>query len=163
MAEQIAITKTCLFKYAEIFITKNENFQIKNSDIFHISAQNIDCRYSLEPPRRGGSNEYPQSMFLSRNKKNNVYPCKPQFYYLKWGLRGSKLYRHVFVMKSAKSVELRGLYTFGSFSAILYKGDNFCDFQFAFLQTKRLLKRGLILTERKTSTIKAEILPKSPS
>ena len=31
--------------------------------IFHISAQNIDCRYSLEPPRRGGSNEYLQSMF----------------------------------------------------------------------------------------------------
>ena len=28
-----------------------------------ISAQNIDCGYSLEPPRRGGSNEYPQSMF----------------------------------------------------------------------------------------------------
>ena len=52
-------------------------FQIKNSDIFHISAQNIDCGYSLEPPRRGGSNEYPQSMFLSRNKKNNVFPCKP--------------------------------------------------------------------------------------
>ena len=31
--------------------------------IFLISAQNIDCVYSLEPPRRGGSNEYPQSMF----------------------------------------------------------------------------------------------------
>ena len=45
---------------------------MKNSDIFHISAQNIDCGYSLEPPRRGGSNEYPQSMFLSRNKKNNA-------------------------------------------------------------------------------------------
>ena len=27
---------------------KNEHFQIKNSDIFHISAQNIDCGYSLE-------------------------------------------------------------------------------------------------------------------
>ena len=37
---------------------RNENFQMKNSDNFHISAQNIDCRYSLEPPRRGGSNEY---------------------------------------------------------------------------------------------------------
>ena len=71
---------------------------MKNSDIFHISARNIDCGYSLEPPRRGGSNEYPQSMFLSRKKKNNVYPCKPQFYYIKVGLRGSKLYRHVFVM-----------------------------------------------------------------
>ena len=31
--------------------------------IFLISARNIDCEYSLEPPRRGGSNEYPQSMF----------------------------------------------------------------------------------------------------
>ena len=41
---------------------KKKKFQIKNSDIFHISAQNIDCGYSLEPPRRGGSNEYPQSV-----------------------------------------------------------------------------------------------------
>ena len=70
---------------------KTENFQIKNSDIFHISAQNIDCGYSLEPPRRGGSNEYPQSMCLSRNKKNNVYPCKPQFYYIKVGFKGVKI------------------------------------------------------------------------
>ena len=33
--------------------------------IFLISAQNIDCGYSLEPPRRGGSNKYPQSMFCA--------------------------------------------------------------------------------------------------
>ena len=69
---------------------KSENFQIKKSDILHISAQNIDCGYSLEPPQRGGSNEYPQSMFLSRNKKNNVYPCKPQYYYIKVGFKGVK-------------------------------------------------------------------------
>ena len=50
--------------YTENFTTKtNENFLMKNSDIFHISAQNIDCGYSLELPRRGGSNEYQQSMF----------------------------------------------------------------------------------------------------
>ena len=48
---------------------KKENFQIKNSDIFHISAQNIDCGYSLDPLQRGGSNEYIQPMFLSINKK----------------------------------------------------------------------------------------------
>ena len=66
-------------------------FHIKNSDIFHISAQNIDCGYPLEPPCRGGSNEYPQSMFLSRNNKNNVYPCKPQFYYIKVGFKGVKI------------------------------------------------------------------------
>ena len=46
---------------------------MKTSGTFHISAQNVDCGYSLEPPRRGGSNEYPQSMFFSRSKKSNVY------------------------------------------------------------------------------------------
>ena len=70
---------------------KTENFPIKYSDIFHISTQNIDCGYSLEPPRRGGSNEYSQSMFSSRNKENNVYPYKPQFYYLKVGFKGVKI------------------------------------------------------------------------
>ena len=73
-------------------LPKNENFQIKKkSDIFHISVQNIDCGYSLEPPQRGDSNEYSQSMFLSRNKKNNVYPCKPQFYYINLGFKGVKI------------------------------------------------------------------------
>ena len=55
--------------YGKFQFQKTENFQIKNSDSSHVSAQNIDCGYSLEPPRRGGSNEYPQSVFLSRNKK----------------------------------------------------------------------------------------------
>ena len=45
------ITKTRLFKYLENFTTKNWKFSDKNSDIFHISAQNIDCGYSLEPRR----------------------------------------------------------------------------------------------------------------
>ena len=31
--------------------------------IFLCLLKNIDCGYSLEPPRRGGSNENPQSMF----------------------------------------------------------------------------------------------------
>ena len=73
----------------KILPPKNGNFSHKKkSVIFHISAQNIDCGYSLEPPRRGGSNEYPQSMFFSRNNKNNVYSCKPQFYYIKVGFKG---------------------------------------------------------------------------
>ena len=28
---------------------------------------------------------------LSRNKKNNAYPCKPQFYYIKVGFKGVKI------------------------------------------------------------------------
>ena len=47
-----SITKTRLFKYIENFTTKKGKISDKNnSDIFHISAQNIDCGYSLEPPR----------------------------------------------------------------------------------------------------------------
>ena len=75
-----------------------KNFQIKNPDILHIFAQNRDCGYLLEPPRRVGFNAYTQSMFLSRNTKTNVHPCKPQFYYIKVRFKGLKLYRHVFVM-----------------------------------------------------------------
>ena len=63
----------------KILPPKTENFQMKNSDIFHISAQNIDCGYSLEPPWRGGSNEYPQSMFLSRIRKIMYTPVNPSF------------------------------------------------------------------------------------
>ena len=61
---------------------------MKTSGSFHNSAQNVDCGYLLVSPRQGGSNEYPQSMFLSWNKKINVYPCKPQFYYIKVGFKG---------------------------------------------------------------------------
>ena len=67
---------------------KNEHFQMKTSDSVLISALNVDCGYLLEPPRRGGSNEYPQSMFLSRDKKTNVYPCKPQFNCIIVGFKG---------------------------------------------------------------------------
>ena len=59
---------------------------MKNSVIFLISAQNINCGYSLDPPRRGGSNEYPQSMFwaeirviflISAQKINCGYSLDP--------------------------------------------------------------------------------------
>ena len=66
----------------DIFLAlKIENFQWKNVDIFLIFAQNIDCGYTLEPPHRGGSNEYPQSMFWSKNKKNEFTPPTPVLLY----------------------------------------------------------------------------------
>ena len=86
-----SITKTCLFKYIENFTTKKWKFSDKTFDILYISAQNKDFGYSLEPPRRGGSNEYPKSMFLSRIKKNNVCPWKPQFYCIKVGFKEVKV------------------------------------------------------------------------
>ena len=35
-------------------------------------------------------------MFLSRNKKNNVYPCKSQFYSIKVGFKGVKIIKACF-------------------------------------------------------------------
>ena len=67
-------------QYTEILkVVKNEKFHQKKFDIFLIFAQNIDCGYMLEPPRRGGSNEYPQSMFWSKNKKNRYTLAYPSF------------------------------------------------------------------------------------
>ena len=46
--------------------------------ILLISAQDMVCGYLLEPPRRGGSNDYPQCVFWAdRNRK------KYQIFYLK--------------------------------------------------------------------------------
>ena len=76
-------------QYTKIFkVVKNENVQQKMFDFFLIFAQNIDCGYMLEPPRRGGSNEYPQSMFWSKNKKNRYTPAYPNFALKKWGSGG---------------------------------------------------------------------------
>ena len=50
-------------------------------------AQNIDCGYMLELPQRGSSNEYPQSIFGTKNKKIGIL-CKPQFCYIKVGYEG---------------------------------------------------------------------------
>ena len=59
------ITKTYLYNFDPL---KSHFYIVKLGFtgayiIFLIPAQNIDCGYSLEPPHRGGSNEYPQSMF----------------------------------------------------------------------------------------------------
>ena len=86
----------CLYRskkslYATDWISDEaiEQFQYKICYIFLIIAQNIDCGYTLEPPRpRGGSNEYPQSMFFSKNKKTRYTTANPSFAILKLGSRG---------------------------------------------------------------------------
>ena len=74
----MALRKHAYSNILNILQPKKENFQMKSSDIFHISAQSIDCEYSLEPPRRGGSSEYPQYVCY-QNKKNNAYPVNSSF------------------------------------------------------------------------------------
>ena len=77
--------------YWKFYHKKNENFQINNPDIFHISAQNIDCGYSLEPFCEAVLTSTHNLCFWEEIRKNNVYPCKPQFYYIKEGFKGVKI------------------------------------------------------------------------
>ena len=65
---------------------KYENFQIKILIFFLCLLKNIDCGYSLEPPRRGGSNEYPQSMFWAEIWKIMYTPVNPSFTIYKSGV-----------------------------------------------------------------------------
>ena len=64
--------------------------------IFLISAQNVDCGYSLEPPHQGGSNETKNLCFEQKYEKY-------QFFIWKFSVSAGEifnmyLYRRVFVM-----------------------------------------------------------------
>ena len=97
------ITKTYLYN----FDTLKPHFYIIKLGftgvyiIFLISAQNIDCGYLLEPPRRGGSNEYPQSMFCAEIWKISEFFLSENVQFLEIQC-AIHLNRHVFVMSSAR-------------------------------------------------------------
>ena len=87
-----ALRKLAHAIYRDCFsAVKIENFICQNKfDIFNNFAQNIDCGYWLEPPRRGGSNEYPQSLcltFLSKIRKIGIPLHTPVLLY-KSGVQG---------------------------------------------------------------------------
>ena len=88
----LPITKTCLYSFDPI---KPHFYIVKLGFIgvyinFLISAQNIDCGYSLEPPHRGGSNEYAQSMFWAEIWKIS------EFFIWKFSCFGVKIF-NIFV------------------------------------------------------------------
>ena len=95
------ITKTCLY----IFDPLQPHFHIIKLGftgvyfIFLISAQNIECGYSLEPPRRGGSNDYPQSIFEQKYEKYQ-FLLSENLQLWRWTFLYIYLNRRVFVMNS---------------------------------------------------------------
>ena len=76
---RLSLGKHAYSNILKILQSKKENVPIKKSDIFHISSLNIDYEYSLEPPRRGGSNVYPQTMFFNKVWKIMHTPVNPSF------------------------------------------------------------------------------------
>ena len=58
------ITKTYLYNFDPLKLLYIKTGVYRGIHYFFLFLlKNMDCGYSSEPPRRGGSNEYPQSMF----------------------------------------------------------------------------------------------------
>ena len=69
---------------------------MKMQQVFFL-IQNIDCGYSLESPRRVGSNVYPHSYVLSKNIENIKKNSTEYFQFLQLR-KMCILYGRVFVM-----------------------------------------------------------------
>ena len=94
----VSITKTYLYNFDPLkprFYIVKLGF-IGYTLIFLFPLKNIDCGYSFEPPRRGGSNEYPQLYVLSRNMKSTGFSSESfHFLVIQFSIH---LNRRVFVM-----------------------------------------------------------------
>ena len=93
-----AITKTCLYNFNPL---KPNLYRVKRvyrdyTLFFLFLLKNIDCGYSLEPPRRGNSNEYPQSMSWAEIWKISDLSENFQFLVVKFSVYLNRL---VFVMR----------------------------------------------------------------
>ena len=63
--------------------------------------------YSLEAPQRGASNEYPQHMFLSRNKKDiRIFRMKKAPYLLLWIIQSQQSLLYCFYYSTEKARDL---------------------------------------------------------
>ena len=102
------ITKTCLYNFDPL---KPHFYIVKLGFtgvyiIFLISAQKHRLWYSLEPPRRGGSNEYPQSMFWAEI----------------WSILGFFIWKFSFFRGTIFSIFEQACFRNGRFA----KRENFC-------------------------------------
>ena len=71
-------------QYTAIFHgCKNVNFQMKTYNIFLFLLKNIDCGYT-------------HNLCFRAKIRKNVYPCTPQFYYIKVGYKGILVTRTCF-------------------------------------------------------------------
>ena len=102
------ITKTCLYNFDPLkphFYIVKLGFTGVYIIYFLFLLENIDCGYSLEPPHRGGSNKYPQSMFWAEIWKISEFFLSENFQFLEVEF-SIYLNRRVFVMRRLKMSHL---------------------------------------------------------
>ena len=72
----------------------NLKISLEKFDIFNVFVQNIDCGYSLEPPRRSGSNVPTISCFGSKIREIGIPMYTPVLLY-KSGVLGGILFMDI--------------------------------------------------------------------
>ena len=85
----VFITKTCLYNFDPLkphFYIVKLRFTRVYIIFSYFCSKNINCGYLLEPPHRGGSNEYPQSMFWAETWKIS------EFFIWKFSFFGRKIF-----------------------------------------------------------------------
>ena len=75
-----------LIHYENTQVWHSEYFHDSKTDIFLIKSFDICLIFASNNADLTGT--HAQSLFSGDNKKHNVYPCKPHFFYIKWGLHG---------------------------------------------------------------------------
>ena len=83
-----ALRKHAYTNIQKISPPKTENFHIKKLRYFSYFCSKRRLWVLVRTASERRFERVPTIYVLSRNKKNNVYPCKPQFYYIKVGFKG---------------------------------------------------------------------------
>ena len=66
IAQQIFYENMPIQIYWKFYHQRMKIFRLKSLTFFIFLLKNIDCGHSLESPRWGGYNEYPQTMFFEQ-------------------------------------------------------------------------------------------------
>ena len=87
----LSITKTCIFKYTENFTIKKWIFSDKTFWYFSCFCSKHILRILVRTASTRRFWRVSTIYVFEQKWENNVYPCKPQFYYIKVGFKGVKI------------------------------------------------------------------------
>ena len=132
------ITKTCLYDIDPLkpqFLYSKTGVYGGIRYFFLFLLKNINCGYSLEPPRRGGSNEYLQPMFWAEIWKMS------EIFIWKFSVFGSEIYVLNRNMKNVRDFYLK-IFSFWKWNFSLYLNRHVfvmrrCSIEFSFVSVLR--------------------------
>ena len=87
LCNPLRVTRLCNLLHFSTAL-KTIIFLVNNCEVFLIFAKNVDFGYTLEPPQCEAVLTSTYNLCFRAKIRENVYPCKPEFYYIKVGYKG---------------------------------------------------------------------------